>query len=37
MLDEDALWERIRRHAGAHFQTKTGAPFTYRVPGTTCG
>ena len=33
MLDEETLWARIRRHAGAQFQTKTGRPFTYSVPG----
>ncbi len=29
----DAVWERIRRHAGADFRTITGLPFTYEVPG----
>ncbi len=27
------LWERIRRHAGERFETKTGKPFTYQIPG----
>ncbi len=33
MLDEQRIWERIRRHAGERFETKTGKPFTYDVPG----
>lgn len=33
VIDEEALWERIRRHAGERFETKTGKPFTYQVPG----
>ncbi len=33
MLDEQRLWERIRRHAGEPFETKNGKPFTYEVPG----
>jgi hypothetical protein len=27
------VWERIQRHAGEKFVTKTGQAFTYRVPG----
>ncbi len=33
MLDEQRLWERIRRHAGEPFKTKRDKPFTYAVPG----
>jgi hypothetical protein len=33
VIDEEALWERIRQHAGERFMTKTGKPFTYEVPG----
>lgn len=33
VIDEEALWERIRRHAGERFETKTGKLFTYEVPG----
>jgi hypothetical protein len=33
MVDEEALWERIRRHAGEPFETKTGKTFTYEAPG----
>ena len=33
MVDHDAVWERIRRHAGEDFRTITGLPFTYEVPG----
>jgi hypothetical protein len=33
VIDADSLWDRIRRHAGEEFRTKTGLPFTYRVPG----
>ncbi len=33
MLDEQRLWERIQRHAGEPFETKTGRSFTYDVPG----
>lgn len=29
----DVVWERIQRHAGSVFQTVTGLPFTYEVPG----
>ncbi len=29
----DTVWERIRRHAGERFETVTGLPFTYSVPG----
>ncbi len=32
MLDEQRLWERIQRHAGEPFETKTGKSFTYDVP-----
>lgn len=31
--DIDAVWQRIQTHAGEIFQTATGLPFTYRVPG----
>lgn len=33
MVDEDAVWARIQRHAGQTFQTITGLNFSYRVPG----
>jgi hypothetical protein len=33
MLDEEQLWQRVRRYAGEPFATKTGKPFTYEVPG----
>ncbi len=33
MADIEPVWERIRRHAGEPFQTVTGLPFTYKVPG----
>ena len=33
MTDFDSVWERIRRHEGEHFKTKTGLAFRYRVPG----
>ena len=33
MTDFNAVWERIRRHAGEAFTTKTGLDFSYRVPG----
>ena len=33
MLDEQGLWERIRRHAGEPFETKTRKSFTYVVLG----
>ncbi|MEP7739920.1 hypothetical protein [uncultured Nocardioides sp.] len=33
MYDFEAVWDRIRRHAGEEFVTTTGLPFTYRVPG----
>ena len=33
LLDIEAVWVRIQRHAGAQFLTKTGLPFTYEVPG----
>ena len=29
----DDVWIRIERHAGQTFNTATGLPFTYRVPG----
>jgi hypothetical protein len=35
MADEEARWERIRRHAGEAFETKTGKPFTYGCRVTT--
>jgi hypothetical protein len=33
MIDKAAVWDRIRRHAGAEFTTITGLPFTYSAPG----
>ena len=33
MTEFNAVWDRIQRHAGATFKTKTGMAFTYRVPG----
>lgn len=33
MTDFDAVWDRIRRHAGETFTTKTGLDFHYEVPG----
>jgi hypothetical protein len=33
MVDIDAVWERIERHAGQAFETSTGLSFTYEVPG----
>ncbi len=33
MLNEQRLWERIQRHAGEPFETKTGKSFTYDVLG----
>ena len=30
---EEQVWDRIQRHAGEKFFTKTGRVFTYRVPG----
>ena len=33
MKDMEAVWARIQRHAGQPFRTKTGLPFTYKVPG----
>ena len=33
MTDIERVWERIKRHAGAEFQTIKGLPFTYVVPG----
>lgn len=33
MTDIDAVWDRIRRHAGETFTTKTGLDFSYQVPG----
>lgn len=33
VIDQGHLWERIRRHAGEAFTTKTGMSFSYRVPG----
>lgn len=33
MPDIDAVWSRIRAHAGEQFQTVLGIPFTYEVPG----
>jgi hypothetical protein len=31
--DIEAVWDRIERHAGQTFHTKTGLPFRYDVPG----
>jgi len=31
--DFDAVWDRIRSHAGETFRTKTGLAFSYYVPG----
>jgi hypothetical protein len=33
VTDIDTVWERIKRHAGQEFQTISGLPFTYVVPG----
>lgn len=33
MANFDEVWDRIERHAGQLFETATGLPFTYRVPG----
>jgi hypothetical protein len=33
MANFDGVWGRIERHAGQTFETATGLPFTYRVPG----
>lgn len=33
MADIETVWDRIRRRAGEPFETVTGLPFTYRVPG----
>lgn len=33
MTSFDDVWTRIERHAGQTFNTATGLPFTYRVPG----
>ncbi len=33
VADFDAVWERIKRHAGEQFETIRGLPFTYEVPG----
>ena len=33
MANFDEVWSRIERHAGQTFETATGLPFTYRVPG----
>lgn len=33
MIDIDAVWARIERHAGQTFETSTGLRFTYEVPG----
>lgn len=29
----DAVWRRIKDHAGERFATKTGLPFTYEIHG----
>jgi hypothetical protein len=33
MANFDEVWARIHRCAGQTFNTATGLPFTYRVPG----
>lgn len=33
MDDFEAVWDRIVRNAGRMFETTTGLPFTYAVPG----
>ena len=33
MASFDDVWTRIESHAGQTFNTVTGLPFTYRVPG----
>ena len=33
MANFDDVWSRIERQAGQTFETATGLPFTYRVPG----
>jgi hypothetical protein len=33
VIDFDAVWNRIRSHAGETFKTKTGLAFSYHVPG----
>ena len=33
MSDFETIWDRICRHAGETFTTKTGLDFTYKVPG----
>ena len=33
MTDFETIWDRIRRHSGETFTTKTGLTFTYKVPG----
>lgn len=33
VADFDAVWERIKRHAGEQFETIRGLAFTYEVPG----
>ena len=31
-MDEQAMWDRIRRHAGGEFRTRSGLAFTDDVP-----
>jgi hypothetical protein len=33
MANFDAVWERVRRHAGEEFRTIGGLPFAYEVRG----
>lgn len=33
MIGIESVWARIERNAGQEFETATGLPFTYRVPG----
>jgi len=33
MNDFESIWDRIRKHVGETFTTKTGLDFTYDVPG----
>jgi hypothetical protein len=33
MASFDDVWIRIENHAGETFNTATGLPFTYQVPG----
>jgi len=33
VTDFEHIWDRVKRHAGQVFETTTGLPFTYVVPG----